>query len=117
MAEWISVEDRLPKWDDWVLGCFDNKTITTTTGDNIRVCGHEHKIRGFTHWMPLPEPPKEEQPMADIEDECMTREEAVRTCVRLGWEFTERNIQRIGGVEYFRRLLAKWHKRDKEINP
>ena len=67
MMEWISVEDRLPDETDDVLlydsqmGVFSGRisyvishgyfNITHTTG---------HTANGATHWMPLPEPPKEE---------------------------------------------------------
>lgn len=54
---WISVKDRLPEKDEYVL-CFCN------IGDGFQAIFHYGKERKFdgtavTHWMPLPEPPKE----------------------------------------------------------
>ena len=59
---WISVEDRLPEADTDVL------TLRTIGTMDVEVY-HEDEVawtwdgysKGFvTHWMPLPEPPKEE---------------------------------------------------------
>lgn len=63
MAEWISVRDRLPL----------NDTYINVTTDGVVVPAYWHNDRffaftaigvatvgGVTHWMPLPEPPKEE---------------------------------------------------------
>lgn len=76
--EWIKVEDRLPEELDtvwaydkdskiialtcvfyydgwqWVVG---NGTIYLKDGKILREC--ELDDYNFTHWMPLPEPPKE----------------------------------------------------------
>ena len=77
MAEWISVEDRLPdpKEYDWVLGAL--KTTELTKGCNYYLLPHIVELRNgewwamdsdfplkdlfeeVTHWMPLPELPKE----------------------------------------------------------
>lgn len=58
--EWISVKDRLPD---------DDKTVLVT--DGIRICLSYYEGccdlwrggyifgREMTHWMPLPQPPKE----------------------------------------------------------
>lgn len=55
---WISVKDRLPEHEDDYLVCFDDGFIAITF----------YKKNGWelwadsgdvTHWMPLPEPPKE----------------------------------------------------------
>lgn len=61
MSEWVSVEDRLPGngvesviahfAPGWVEECF-LQDITSTA---IFVTLHPEQ---FTHWMPLPEPPK-----------------------------------------------------------
>ncbi len=77
MTEWISVEDRLPEEDDvfFVLIHDDSDFVAipevswwaldgifTDTG---KPCGayweieDEYKFYKVTHWMPLPEPPKE----------------------------------------------------------
>ena len=60
--EWISVQDRLPKiksygFSDWVL--------TSTSRTQMEVCRYDHDFKkwfpkplNFTHWMPLPDPPK-----------------------------------------------------------
>lgn len=54
--EWISVKDRLPEKDEYVL-CFCN------IGDGFQAIFHYGKERKFngtavTHWMPLPKPPE-----------------------------------------------------------
>jgi hypothetical protein len=66
MSEWISVKDRLPKHAVSVLGYnpdFEDekirKVFLTSRGffDAFECgCGVEENI---THWMPLPEPPKD----------------------------------------------------------
>lgn len=57
--EWISVKDRLPKNGKYlVLSGFTTDYevgITTSYYEN-----GEWGIGSLTHWMPLPEPPKEE---------------------------------------------------------
>lgn len=63
MSEWISVKDKLPEWDTDCLIAYKNDLFP-----NFRVCethyGGVHTngfgIWGVSHWMPLPEPPKEE---------------------------------------------------------
>ena len=61
MSEWISVKDRLPSSDVVVLIWSKEDGINSgwSLGDG------RWRIRFFlpntpTHWMPLPEPPKEE---------------------------------------------------------
>ena len=54
--EWISVKDRLPEKDEYVL-CFCN------IGDGFQAIFNFTKERKFngtavTHWMPLPKPPE-----------------------------------------------------------
>ena len=62
MSKWISVKDRLPEKIGYYICCLDNGTI--------KVCKWIYGIRNgmwdnpnwttVTHWMPLPEPPKED---------------------------------------------------------
>ena len=71
VQEWISVKDRLPETDDWVLVC--RKTIKTgyTTivvdrctftvgGDRMWLAEYATYKQVVTHWMQLPQPPKGE---------------------------------------------------------
>tara|TARA_R110002153_G_scaffold264338_1_gene426166 strand:- start:1196 stop:1513 length:318 start_codon:yes stop_codon:yes gene_type:complete len=73
--QWISVEDKLPELDDAsVIVNFDNGSIECVhVGFFDQVsCGFDHRgsqmYRPYyvghdpkaTHWMPLPEPPKEQ---------------------------------------------------------
>lgn len=59
-SEWISVEERLPEKEGRYL-------VYGVIGGQPLVCGaHYDKHNGFgdddfTHWMPLPEPPKPER--------------------------------------------------------
>ena len=66
MSEWISVKDRLPETSGRYLtyattpdgsGSFtkDYKVLTFFVGEISWVCANSI----VTHWMPLPEPPKE----------------------------------------------------------
>lgn len=55
-GKWVSVKDRLPEKDEYVL-CFCN------IGDGFQAIFHYGKERKFngtavTHWMPLPKPPE-----------------------------------------------------------
>ena len=60
MSEWISIDDRLPEKDEGVIiypmdgmvghaDYFFNAFSTWGYGE----------VNGVTHWMPLPEPPKD----------------------------------------------------------
>lgn len=62
MAEWISVEDRLPKGNKRVLGYNDFGKIVFTKWLGGVGCwiGENNGVIHITHWMPLPEPPKGE---------------------------------------------------------
>lgn len=58
---WISVTERLPENDDHVLCCTRTKAgrqnlIIGYYMDGLWRCGMNSNV---THWMPLPEPPKE----------------------------------------------------------
>ncbi len=75
MSEWISVNDRLPETEEIVLvtvsGC-PHKNITLVCACELAEFNvHEGWILEMypewenpivTHWMPLPEPPKEDKP-------------------------------------------------------
>lgn len=62
MSEWISVKDRLPTVGDEVLACFKGQfswvmfTAVSTHHHGLVADGYA----SATHWMPLPEPPKEQ---------------------------------------------------------
>ena len=57
-SEWISVEDRLPEDDVQVLACTKHgKAFSAHCKKGKWRVSHSIKI---THWMPRPEPPKEE---------------------------------------------------------
>ena len=64
MSEWIKVEDRLPDGFESVIaaGLLDgdekvsvNEAYYAGRWESVR--GHT-MLRGVTHWMPLPQPPK-----------------------------------------------------------
>lgn len=65
VQEWISVKDRLPEEGQWVLvyygnfyGCIMN--VFEYTDGIWRDAYRNSEEPGFiTHWMPLPEPPKD----------------------------------------------------------
>lgn len=65
---WISVEERLPEYDELVLcvgakgGMFLGCKLRLFGGDKTAYCfvPNARQGRRATHWMPLPEPPKEE---------------------------------------------------------
>lgn len=63
---WISVKERLPEKTGYYLIACDRPYIGKKDGINISF--YQHKVKNWkttnnlhvTHWMPLPEPPKEE---------------------------------------------------------
>lgn len=61
--EWISVEERLPEHLENVLACDTEGKIHTATyvaydtGRGV-FCSPVRNVHHFTHWMPLPAPPK-----------------------------------------------------------
>lgn len=71
MMEWISVKDKLPGFYDWVLVSVKSAGmhLTITTAYRNRLVnsgewywwwfGYPSEIGEVTHWMLLPEPPKE----------------------------------------------------------
>lgn len=61
MGEWISIEDRLPDESGayWTFNGLDKKP--TVIQQRVHMYDSRHKqFNSFTvtHWMPLPEPPK-----------------------------------------------------------
>lgn len=57
--EWISVDDRLPTWEDGKVLIYTTHGISIaqrTTSERWQ--GGLAKPKWITHWMPLPEPPK-----------------------------------------------------------
>lgn len=73
MTEWISVKDRLPPLNEWILvfcdSSYSEKKIHVGKMEidgNTCEIGYNPKdyygnwIAIFSHWMPLPEAPKEE---------------------------------------------------------
>jgi hypothetical protein len=68
IQKWISVKDRLPENRDDVLLCrkWWNEIRNPQMGWYNEVSGEwfdlsNRVIHNVTHWMPLPEPPKEEK--------------------------------------------------------
>lgn len=65
MSNWISVNDRLPADDDQiVLVCLDGISIDLGFCGRLGLGGRFWSTfnsggGSVTHWMPLPEPPKE----------------------------------------------------------
>ena len=66
-CDWIPVTERLPKYGERVL-VFGGVTMYVAYYDKNRFGGESwHKLNSKshycnpTHWMPLPEPPKEEE--------------------------------------------------------
>ena len=57
-GKWISVKDRLPESAGWYLVFYNGSEMHVAffKGKKWPFDNHYHKI---THWMPLPEPPKE----------------------------------------------------------
>ena len=69
--QWISVKDRLPDVDDFIIANFRNRpnfiarawkfTVHNKEGAWCKYTGGEVTlIKHNTHWMPLPSPPKEQ---------------------------------------------------------
>lgn len=60
MNDWISVKDRLPEYDEPVFGydgeLADMGIVNYLNGEFFDLYGDDMNV---THWMPLPEPPKE----------------------------------------------------------
>lgn len=75
MSDWISVKDRLPKFDKPVIGFIaDTKPEfmdyaieivslnSVTERGNLKLVefrGNDYREHEISHWMPLPKPPKQ----------------------------------------------------------
>ena len=62
--EWISVKDRLPETPDTYFCCVNSLAFPGSQYVKpLKLCGNGKwwKDADVTHWMPLPEPPKEEE--------------------------------------------------------
>lgn len=67
MSEWISVNEKLPEHGQFVL-VFVREGIMTVVRADVSKCNYifmtqdlRHQVFKVTHWMPLPEPPKENE--------------------------------------------------------
>lgn len=69
MSEWISVKDRFPEWQREVIVLsksneiyrgwrYKNRWVLLVLGKQS--FAKDFKVRGITHWMPLPETQKEQ---------------------------------------------------------
>ena len=58
--EWISIEDKKPKIGQNILGLWHHNNPHAVYSQNISSWVYAKKNNGnLTHWMPLPEPPKQ----------------------------------------------------------
>ncbi len=69
--EWISVKDRLPEYDAFVIGC--DAAETMDIGQVNYISGEFFDLDGepapVTHWMPLPELPRKEKCSMNIKQQ------------------------------------------------
>lgn len=56
-GKWISVEDRLPDRNDQIIAFYETMRDTQAA---IQIHKAWAMTESCTHWMPLPEPPKED---------------------------------------------------------
>ena len=66
-SKWISVEDRLPEIEEWVICSCRGGFVEVLRYDYFMECWDRstdptkcYRREFVTHWMPMPEPPKEE---------------------------------------------------------
>ena len=73
VQEWISVEDSLPPVDETVLVCWDYATDIEpekeylTLDEDYNECWPNCQDKPPTHWMPIPQPPKAQEPAKKLE--------------------------------------------------
>lgn len=68
MSEWVSVKRRMPEDDEYVLVAitgmksygYERYVRMDFRRDGRWVSAFDEPIEVVTHWMPLPEPPKED---------------------------------------------------------
>ena len=71
VQEWISVEDSLPPVDETVLVCWDYATDIEpekeylTLDEDYNEYWPNCQDEPPTHWMPIPQPPKAQEPTND----------------------------------------------------
>lgn len=58
VQKWIPGTERLPENTDDVIVCHENGWVTKDAWF-VRNWWHKNEVNPITHWMPLPEPPKE----------------------------------------------------------
>ena len=111
-VEWISVKDRLPETNGKYLCANYSKTLNRYFIEVLSFAKDLHKVdefdfkeekgksgfymydsewgyshfRNVTHWMPLPEPPKEIEGIRDYVDEIWETERKLLRTVRKQWE-------------------------------
>lgn len=65
MSEWISVEERLPKKQSWVLVYCDGAVRCWGFDPKYGWCDGDHRdpppINRITHWMEIPPDPEEQK--------------------------------------------------------
>ena len=64
MDNWISVEDKLPEKGELVLFCDSKNTICRDRQIYLDLLDNRNEavynyLHNYTHWQPLPSPPKE----------------------------------------------------------
>lgn len=60
VQEWVSVKDRLPETSGlYAISKYNVPTLAWYTGKDWRFANTAAVVNDITHWMPLPEAPKE----------------------------------------------------------
>ena len=85
VQQWVSVEDELPKTKKVINGEVYYRNVAVLTEDKVipeKIAYYDEGIglwfqpldifplRNVTHWMPLPEPPKEEITIDEFDNYC-----------------------------------------------